>query len=151
MEIRLTQVYALILMGETSVTGVQQEFGKSGCDLLRHSSQHPLAICSQSTTRGVLTWEEHLVAAYNIPCWTSHDNITERDQLEVLNHHQRYEKLRMEGHPDVPRTRILDSHVDVVDEWCATRARGMDATYWDENPKLWFQLTGRYVRTLPCV
>ena len=151
MEIRLTQVYALIMMGETSVEGVQQEFGKSGCDSLRHSTQHPLAVCCQPTTRGVLTWNEHLVAAYNIPCWTSQDNITELDQLEVLNHHQHYEKLRLEGHPDVPRVLILDSHVGEVDEWCATRALGMDATYWEENQNLWFQLTGRHVRTLPCV
>ena len=145
MEIRLTQVYALILMGVKSVEGVQKEFGKSGCDLLRHSLQHPLASCCQSTTRGVLTFDGHLVAAYNIPCWTAHDNISERDQLEVLHHHQQYEKLRLEGHPNVPRVLVPDSHVDVVDEWCATRALGMDATYWDENQNLWFQLSGQQV------
>ena len=151
MEVRLTQIYGLLLMGETKVKGVQLEMGLSGCSFLRNSHQSKQAMLCQSGTSGVLTWGDHLVAAYAMNCWTFQQNVTESEQLVILHHHKKYEKLRMEGCPTVRQVDIRLTHVDMIDEWCLTRAMGLDTTYWEENPSLWFQLTRKKVRILSCI
>ena len=56
MEIRLTQIYAIIL-GEKDAKEIQQLYGLAVSDLLKNSMRNQLATHSQLGTQGALTWE----------------------------------------------------------------------------------------------
>ena len=152
LEERLIDIYAIIMLGVKHVQNVQATWGLVGCDLLIGSSSNPIFKFAQAATHGALTWEDHLVGVYHIPCWTPRTSVDEAGQLNCLEALIAYEKLRQNGYPEVQQVRISDSHVGHLDEWCLSRVVGRDQKYFQfPNGVTWSNLTGHRVRHRPCL
>ena len=79
-------------------------------------------------------------------------SVDEAGQLNCLEALIAYDKLRLNGHPDVPPVRVPDSHVGRIDEWCLTGAVERDQKYYQfPNDVTWSNLTGHRVRYRPCL